>query len=257
MPVAALDPVSADQSNPPPVCPVCDSSEHEPFTKHRGMRLFTCGDCSTVYLWPLPRPDVVEATFTDAYDGATTGYFGKVDSKMRRCRRRLAWLSRFAKAGRFLDIGCNGGFIVEAARERGFEAHGLDIDPISIRYAEKHYPANRFYLSTIEAFEPDPPRFDLVYCSEVIEHIPDVQEFAEASARLVAPGGYLFITTPDIGHWNRPRDLVGWDGFSPPSHCIYFRPRSLRLLMERHGLTLVRKRPAIKPGIKLLFRRDR
>lgn len=236
-------------------CPVCDSASHTLFTTHERMELFTCGGCGTIYMWPLPSAEVTEALYEDAYEGATAGYFGKVDKKMRRCRRRLAWLSRFQREGRFLDIGCNGGFIAEAAREKGFEAHGLDIDPVSIAYAKEHYPGNTFFLGTTEQYADRVEPFDLIYSSEVIEHVPNVQSFVAAAARLLKPGGYFFITTPDISHWRRPKDLVSWDGFAPPSHCIYFNPKSLRGLLARHGLEVVRTRLALKPGIKMLCRK--
>ena len=241
----------------PPVCPVCDSADHALIDIRQTMKLYTCAACTTVYLWPLPTAEMVGEMYTDAYEATTTVYFAKVGSKMRRSRRRIARLSRFVHTGRFLDIGCNGGFAVEAARERGFDAYGLDIDPVSIRYAEEHYPDNHFYRGTVEAFELDAPRFDLIYCSEVIEHVPTPRRFAATVARLLAPGGCLYLTTPDIGHWRRPRELARWDAFDPPAHCIYFRPRSLRLLMERQGLRLIRRAVAVKPGIKMLFRRGK
>ncbi len=224
---------------------------------HEGLDLFSCGDCGTVFMHPLPTAEEVTRIYDDTYDGATTGYFAKVEKKIRRSRRRMRYLSRFVQGGAFLDIGCNGGFMVEAARERGFDAHGLDIDGVSIAYARRHYPNNTFFHGTIENFAavPEAPRFDFVYCSEVIEHLPDAQGFAAAVAGLLRPGGVFFVTTPDTSHWRRPRDLPAWDAFCPPSHCIYFNPGSLRLLLERHGLRVVRRRLALKPGIKLICRK--
>ena len=98
--------------------------------------------------------------------------------------------------------------------------------------------------------------YDLVYCSEVIEHSPDVNRFVAAIAPLLAPGAALFLTTPDIGHWRRPRDITAWDAFCPPSHCLYFSPANLARLLARHGLRIVRRRPAFKPGIKVLARKS-
>ncbi len=240
-----------------PTCPVCDSGSCSDFATHEGIDLYACAGCGTVFMHPLPTAEEVTGIYDDSYDGASTGYFAKVDKKIRRSRRRMRYLSRFVQGGAFLDIGCNGGFMVEAARERGFDAHGLDIDGISIAYARRHYPNNTFFHGTIESFAaaPEALRFNLVYCSEVIEHLPDVQGFAAAVAGLLRPGGVFFVTTPDISHWRRPRDLSAWDAFCPPSHCIYFNPGSLRLLLERHGLRVVRRRLALKPGIKLVCRR--
>ena len=69
------------------------------------------------------------------------------------------------------------------------------------------------------------------------------------------PGALLYLTTPDIGHWRRPRDIRRWDGFSPPAHCLYFTVRSLARLLARHPLETVHRRFAWKPGIKILARR--
>jgi hypothetical protein len=69
------------------------------------------------------------------------------------------------------------------------------------------------------------------------------------------PGGLLYITTPDIGHWRRPKDITTWDAFCPPSHCVYFTPKNLRLLLERHGFQVSHRRFAWKPGIKIIARR--
>lgn len=237
-----------------PSCPVCGCRSCRDFVTHQEIDLFSCADCGTVFMHPLPTAEEVTGIYDDSYDGATAGYFAKVDKKIRRSRRRMRYLSHFVQGGAFLDVGCNGGFMVEAARERGFDAHGLDIDGVSIAYARRHYPKNAFFHGTVEdlAATPEAPRFDLVYCSEVIEHLPDVQGFAAAVAVLLRPGGVFFVTTPDISHWRRPRDLLAWDAFCPPSHCIYFNPGSLRLLLERHGLRVLRRRLAFKPGIKLI-----
>ena len=205
----------------------------------------------------MPDAATLDMIYNGVYGGKTEGYFGKVDSKMRRCRRRAGWLTARSPRGRFLDIGCNGGFMTEAMCERGYETVGLDPDPVSIAYAREHYPKNAFVIATAESFEPDGAPFDVAYCSEVIEHSPDVNRFVSSIATLMAPGGTLFLTTPDISHWNRPRDLTKWDGFDPPAHRLYFSPANLARLLARHDLRVIRRRPAIKPGLKLLARKAR
>jgi 2-polyprenyl-6-hydroxyphenyl methylase/3-demethylubiquinone-9 3-methyltransferase len=97
-------------------------------------------------------------------------------------------------------------------------------------------------------------RFDAAYCSEVIEHAPDPDRFAMALAAALAPGGLLYITTPDIDHWRRPRELARWDAWNPPSHCVYFNPKNLKLLLAKHGLTPVWRAISFKPGIKMIVR---
>jgi 2-polyprenyl-3-methyl-5-hydroxy-6-metoxy-1,4-benzoquinol methylase len=67
-------------------------------------------------------------------------------------RGRIRQLTKYARRGRFLDVGCNGGFMVEAPREAGFDAVGLDIDSVAIGYAQKHYREKQSFSGMVEAF---------------------------------------------------------------------------------------------------------
>ena len=243
-------------------CQVCDSTERRLFIVYDGRELFRCAVCGLVYLDPMPTAEEIAALYTDAYGGASDGYFRKVPAKMRRSRRRVRALARLVptspgRVRRLLDVGANGGFMVEAARELGFEAVGLDLDPVSVEFARTSFAANRFHLGTVENFgATERAVFDAVYCSEVIEHVTDANAFVDAIARLMRPGAVLYLTTPDISHWRRPKDITAWDGFCPPAHCLYFSPANLDRLLARHGLRTVRRRFAWKPGIKLIARRQ-
>lgn len=243
-------------------CPACLNTHRKIFYSGAQWRLQECEICGLVYLDPLPGPAELAALYTDAYDGATAGYFAKPGRKLRRARVRIRIISRLAKRskGNFLDIGCNGGFMAEMARRRGFSAWGLDIDPVSIKYASANFPGSAFFAGPIEDFAPLDAhglktRFDIVYCSEVIEHVPQPRQFLGRVLQLLSPGGILYLTTPDISHWRRPRNLRLWDAFCPPSHCLYFTPRSLIRLAWSCGFELHSRRPAFKPGIKLVLRR--
>tara|TARA_R110002124_G_scaffold65117_1_gene178271 strand:+ start:25602 stop:26057 length:456 start_codon:yes stop_codon:yes gene_type:complete len=108
-----------------PHCPVCDGAEQVFEMAARGHDLYRCGGCATIYVHGLPSNAEVAAGYDDSYDGATTGYFAKVDKKMRRSRGRIRQLKKLVPTGgRFLDVGCNGGFVVDAAREAGLDAWG-------------------------------------------------------------------------------------------------------------------------------------
>ena len=239
-------------------CQVCRATLRRPFAEvaHPGfgsLHLWQCAECDFVYLDPMPPAEALAALY-DSDTGA--GYCARADAKLRRARGRIRQLSRHVTGDRFLDVGCNGGFMVEAARLAGLNAQGLDPDAASIGWAAQAFPACNFSVATLEDFAArEVGAFDALYCSEVIEHSPDCDAFAAALHRLSAPGAVLYLTTPDISHWRRPRNLDAWDAFKPPEHCLYFSPGNLALLLERHGFTILRRRPAFKPGIKILARR--
>ncbi len=241
-----------------PTCQVCGAAERRLFIRHQAHELYECAACGLVYLEPMPSEAELEALYCDSARGESSGYFAKVASKMRRSRRRFRALARHLRpghGGRFLDIGSSAGFMVEAAREAGFEAWGIEPDPSAVRFARAHYPRGHYIAGRIESFDWTGARFDALYCSEVIEHVPDANRFMAKVAALVGPGGVLYLTTPDIGHWRRPREIRAWQALAPPGHCLYFNRSNLTLLLERHGFEIFKRRLAFKPGIKVLARR--
>jgi 2-polyprenyl-3-methyl-5-hydroxy-6-metoxy-1,4-benzoquinol methylase len=246
-------------------CPACGGADRRMRHQSVAFTIWQCQNCDLGYCDPLPDQAQLERAYTDAYKGATTGYFSKVDRKLARSRGRMAQLAKMVskkqgQTGRFLDIGCNGGFMVQAAIEKGFEAYGLDPDPVSIAFAREHYPNGRFTHAFAESYRDhnglDPNmRFDAIYCSEVIEHAPDPNRFAASLADLAAPGAIVYLTTPDAGHFFVPADFSKWDAYCPPDHCLYFTRTSLSRLLSAHGFDIIGFRWAIKPGIKLFARR--
>ena len=264
-------------------CQLCRGESHRLLAEKGIYRAWQCTDCSFVHATPLPTAEELVLNYADQYQGATCGFFSKVESKMRRMRRRISWLdwhlaarrggrlnqvkqiegkAREGKAReegkekdqplRFLDIGASGGFMVECARQLGYESYGLEPDGPSVAYARKHYPDNIFYHGFLEQVDLGGLIFDAVYCSEVIEHAPDINHFAMKLAECLVPGGLLYLTTPDIGHPLRPKDLTRWEAFTPPGHCCYFNQDTLTRLLNQHGFTLHRRRWSFKPGLKVL-----
>jgi len=231
-------------------CQVCGENRPDFFASKNGFQLYQCRSCQLVYQDPMPTDDELSELYADAYDGNTAGYFIKANKKMRRSRRLISRIRRRASGRRFLDIGCNGGFMVEAAHENGLDAVGIELDPISLEYAQRNFPDNEYFHGRVEEYQPIKP-FDIVYCSEVVEHVSDSNSFISAAARLMRPGALLYLTTPDISHWRRPNDISRWDAFCPPAHCIYFNPKNLTKLLSHHGLSVAQKRWAWKPGIRL------
>jgi SAM-dependent methyltransferase len=240
----------------PSICPACEATGARHFITHRGMELLECASCALVFMAEMPTGQDLGGIYIDTDECGLALVHAKAASKMRRLRGRARALARYAQGrGRFLDVGANAGFMTEAMRELGFEAHGVEPHPPSVAYAREHYPKNSYHQTFMEAFDPGGLTFSAVYCSEVIEHSPDINGFIDAIRRVMEPGAPLYLTTPDIGHWRRPRELARWDGFKPPSHCVYFNPGALVGFLERHGFRILRRRLAFKPGIKLIAAR--
>jgi 2-polyprenyl-3-methyl-5-hydroxy-6-metoxy-1,4-benzoquinol methylase len=93
-----------------------------------------------------------------------------------------------------LDAGCAMGFLVEALRERGVEAWGIDVSEYAI--SQVHESVSEF-CTVGSLAEPLPRRYDLVVSIEVLEHIPPTEASAAIANLCAATDRLLLSTTPD------------------------------------------------------------
>ncbi len=211
-----------------------------------------CAGCGLLYPARLPEPQALGA-FYQTYFG-NPGYQKKLKGKLRQRRLQLALLKPLVRGRRFLDIGCNLGAAVAAAHRAGFAATGIDLSREAIATARTLFPGPRFLAGDLAALPAD-ERFDLVFCTEVIEHVLDPAAFfAELTARL-APGGLLWLTTPDAGHRTARAAGMAWDQIKPPEHLPLFTRAALaRLTASDYAWRVVLPNPR-KPGLEMLARR--
>ena len=115
---------------------------------------------------------------------------------------RLGWIARRATlpGARVLDVGCGGGILAEAMAAAGADVLGIDLAEAPLGVARLHAKETGTELEyravSAEALaEERPGAFDVVTCLEVVEHVPDPGSTVAACARLVRPGGHVFLST--------------------------------------------------------------
>ena len=220
----------------------------------RGFTLSRCTACGFAFCDPMPSHGQLAALYREESDIAVDSY-PKSPSRFRRAFIKAIKFGRFIRGHDLIDVGCGGGFVAEAMRRVGGRATGIDVSENSIAYANRRFPNCEFAAETLEEFAKQDRKFDFIYCSEVIEHVPDLDSFVTALAQICRLDGKLFVITPDIGHWRVPKDIVSWNVVDPPRHVRYFTDPSLRMLLERHGFVIRRKIFKVKPGLQVLAER--
>ena len=100
---------------------------------------------------------------------------------------------------RILDIGCGGGLLAEPMARLGGSVTGTDVTEAAITAAALHASQNGldidYQCCTAETLASSGARFDVIYASEVIEHVADRALFIEAIASMLEPQGVVIITT--------------------------------------------------------------
>jgi 2-polyprenyl-6-hydroxyphenyl methylase/3-demethylubiquinone-9 3-methyltransferase len=108
---------------------------------------------------------------------------------------------RTALAGsRVLDVGCGGGLLAEALARAGARVTAIDLAPGMIEVARLHAAESALavdyrLVSAEQVAAAEPAGFDVVTCMEMLEHVPEPAAMTATLARLLRPGGALFVST--------------------------------------------------------------
>ena len=110
--------------------------------------------------------------------------------KMRQVKSFLNGQSRKKK---IIDLGCGEGILVEEYRRKGFDISGLDLN-FQSKFVKKGSLLN-----------PRLPKnnYDIILCLDVIEHLHfhEQKNAINNMAKMLKPGGKLFITIPNLAHF--------------------------------------------------------
>jgi ubiquinone/menaquinone biosynthesis C-methylase UbiE len=146
---------------------------------------------------------------------------------------------------RVLDLGCGEGDFAAAAVQAGAaEAVGVDVAAEAIRRARARHPDLRFERVDDTLPEND-AGFDLIWCSEVLEHVLDTARLLSEARRVLRTGGTLLVTTPAHGLRRRlGLALRGWEEhFDPRGPDLrFYTARSLTDLLEDFGFEAIEVR---------------
>jgi 2-polyprenyl-3-methyl-5-hydroxy-6-metoxy-1,4-benzoquinol methylase len=154
---------------------------------------------------------------------------------------------------RILDVGCGNGAVATEFAKRGYSVVGIDLAEAGIRIAQESCPAGRFEVlaadkEILEKLGEEP--FDLVYSTEVIEHLYDPRSFLAGCYTATKPNGKFICTTPYHGYLkNLALSLANvWDKHHNPlfdgGHIKFFSRKTLSSMMAEIGFESIQFRGA-------------
>lgn len=114
------------------------------------------------------------------------------------------------KGAKVLEAGCGLGQVVLALRAHGYDCHGLDYAEKTINLLQKEFPEVPFCQGDIRELPYEAGSFDGYISLGVMEHFTEGQDnmLAEA-ARVVRPGGWIFLSVPALNGWRKLRCRLG------------------------------------------------
>lgn len=214
-------------------CDLCGAPDSRPLFFKDGAPFFECRDCGFRCSKPERNPNA--AGRLSDYEDAYLRYLEDHPADRSNHGQVLGWMrrSRDGAVGDVLDIGCGSGKFTRYLREEGISAFGTEPSaPIFERYL-----AGRAYFTRGSAEEAAArqKRYAAVTLLDVIEHVPSPRATLAAARDLLAPGGLIFLSTPDAGSLAARVCGRRWH-FYNKYHLSYFSPRTLTALAAELGL---------------------
>lgn len=219
---------------------ICDICGLTAWQEHSG-KLMRCGKCGLIRAKDNPTTEDLSRIYDEHYffGEEYANYLedrGALEKNFRRRIEQLRGLSALDAGSRVLEIGCAYGFFLRLLKGTVRSAIGYDIAEKAVAYAHDHLGVDA-RIGDFRTYDEGP--IDVVCMWDVIEHMPNPGDVIENAARLMRPGGYIALTTGDIGSRNARRRGDAWRMVHPPTHLFYFDHESIGKLLEKHGLEIV------------------
>jgi len=233
-------------------CNACGADSFQELSIAGSWHIGRCRQCSLVYLNPMPffAPSeefsrmALDFQYTRFQRNLTLEVLEHDKAQMRRQLGKVVRLRNSAiQAGRFLDMGCGSGSSVLAALDLGWDAIGIDIDPVLVELGRNELHVD-LRCGTLPDSTLQESQFHFIRFRDVIEHLPNPYDILLEVKRLLVPGGIALIATPNEAAL--PAQVRLSLGFArnkiatvaPPHHVHGFIPETLARIIQRSGLRI-------------------
>lgn len=153
--------------------------------------------------------------------------------------KRVNFVSRFKTYGKWLDVGCGTGRLLqEAQRWNKWHLFGLEPIPNVAEYTKSKLKIP-IYSTTLEKFNCPDESFDIITMWDVLEHLPEPTEDIAKVSRILKRGGFFIFSIPNLNSIERKVFKQSWIGYELPRHLYLFPNTLLREILNSFGVHIL------------------
>ena len=237
-------------------CPVCNAATisnvlqvKDHTVSGESFIIAECSSCSFRFTQDVPDADSISPYYKSedyiSHTNTATGLVNRLYHFVRNRtivqKRKLIERITGKKTGKLLDIGSGTGVFLSEMKKNGWEATGLEPDADARNVAKKVY--NVELVNTDHLFQLPAGHYDAITMWHVLEHVHDLSKYVQQIRSVLHPKGKLFIAVPNYTSLDASVYKEHWAAYDVPRHLYHFSPRSMVLLMEKHGLKVLQYKP--------------
>ncbi|MCP3932290.1 MAG: class I SAM-dependent methyltransferase [Bacteroidetes bacterium] len=222
-------------------CVVCENDQFAIWCQDGVFNVLECNNCGLVFVNPCLNNEGLDLVYS--------GHHSNRISNPDECKKREPmyildrnFLEGNIDHGNILDVGCGGGFFLEKFNPEKWKRVGLEIDPDTRPYAEKHFGIN-VEIGTSEKMPFENESYDVVSFRGSFEHLVNPDLTMKEVARVTRKGGYLYFSaTPNVNSFCARLYRQKWNQFDAKEHIFMFSVETLEKLVEPFGFKAVNNR---------------
>jgi 2-polyprenyl-3-methyl-5-hydroxy-6-metoxy-1,4-benzoquinol methylase len=216
-------------------CPVCGAASFLPVLSAKDhtvsgeqFSIVECGSCTFRFTQDVPDAASISPYYksenyishTNTSKGLINSLYQWVRKRTLKQKRRLVEKTTGVKGGHLLDVGSGTGAFAGEMQLHGWQITGID----------------QFYKLTAGTY-------DAITMWHVLEHVHELQAYIRQLRSLLKENGKLFIAVPNYTSKEAAIYKEYWAAYDVPRHLYHFSPKSMQVLMEKHGLKLLQHKP--------------
>jgi len=237
------------------LCPVCGSSDIHPILTAKDHSvsgedfvIWQCQSCTLRFTQDVPDENSIGPYYQSqdyiSHSNTNKGLLNKLYQAVRKFtlgQKSGLVISHTTKKGRILDIGAGIGAFLNEMKQKGWDIDGVEPD-----YGARQQAKNLFAINlkpTPELYQLPHGSYDAITLWHVLEHVEPLQDYVAQLKKLLTPNGRIFIAVPN--YTSLDADVYGnrWAAYDVPRHLYHFTPRSIEVLVEKHGMKIITRKP--------------
>ena len=219
-------------------CPICGSRE---FTLIKEMEypeglleISRCNTCSISF--SSTRFSDEYLTFKYYNKGYEEVFLGYGDYKAvyeKSFQRIVDKIKKLKKSGKWLDVGCGKGYLLDIASRNNFDCYGIDMRKNFIKNDKIKFLSGNLFEVGFNDNE-----FDIITMINVLDHIGSPKEYFLKIRGLLKPNGILFIHVPNEYYFNK-KMFNKFTQYSPNVHIINYSEKNIGSILKRFNFSKV------------------
>lgn len=227
-------------------CPSCGAARFRIRRNEPPHIIVKCLQCSLVFVANPPVEErIYEEYYSDREPPGEDYRYGSPEDRLAELyainQQRVSLIGNYRLAGRIFDVGCGRGYFLKTARERNFDATGIDISDRAVSYAQREYSLN-VRRATIEDVGTSDEQFDIVTLWHVLEHLNEPLHALRIVNRILAESGFCVVEVPNLRSVKFIASGGRWVGGNHPRyHRTFFTATTLRHVLLKAGFSHVQR----------------